>query len=122
MNDARLNLIVLRAANIRSTAAFYQQIGLHFSQEQSRSSPVYFACVIGSTIIEIHPGQPGSAPGLKQAGATRLGFATASLDQVLAHINPEAIRAVAKPQAAPWHKCAVLVDPDGRAVELTQAW
>jgi lactoylglutathione lyase len=113
-----LSLIVLRSANVDAALTFYQALGLTFAQEQHGSGPIHYSCQIGGTVLEIYPGEEGVAPDRKSGGATMLGFAVASIDDVLAKLPDKPMSA---PKDSTWGRRAVVLDPDGRAIELTEA-
>jgi predicted enzyme related to lactoylglutathione lyase len=113
-----LTLIVLRAADLPLTLAFYRTLGLDFSETQRGKGPVHYTCVLGGLLLELYPGKPGAAPERAQAGAVMLGFTVESLDAVLDALNAPV---VTPPQTTSWGRRAVVLDPDGRAVDLSEA-
>jgi lactoylglutathione lyase len=117
MTDVSLSLIVLRSANMDATLKFYQALGLTFVQEQHGSGPVHFSCELGKTVLEIYPAEAGTAPERKNGGATMLGFSVASVDGVLAQVSTTVIT---PPKDSAWGRRAVVLDPDGRAIELNE--
>ena len=112
-----VSLIVLRATDLDRTLEFYRLLGLEFVQEQHGSGSIHFSAQIGGTVIEIYPGQPGTAPDRKTAGATTIGFRVVSLDAIL---EQSGAKILTPPQSSPWGRRAVVEDPDGRAVELNE--
>ncbi len=121
MSRPALNLVVLRAANLEISLKFYQSLGLEFVQEQHGNGPIHYSCEIGSTVIEIYPGKPGTAPDRKNAGATTIGFQVENLDAVVKTLEDNRISILTAPQESQWGRRAVVQDPDGRAVELSQS-
>jgi lactoylglutathione lyase len=117
MADVSLNLMVLRTANVDSVLEFYRAVGLEFVQEQHGTGPIHYACEMPRLVIEIFPAEAGSAPERKSGGATMLGFTVASVDDVLARL---AITPISAPKDSAWGRRAVVLDPDGRAIELNQ--
>lgn len=117
MSDASPNLIVLRTADLNAALTFYRAIGIEFAQEQHGSGPIHYAAKLGGMVLELYPGEPGSAPDRKQGGTTMLGFRVKSVDDVLAVLNQQPL-SPAKDTA--WGRRALVLDPDGRAVEITQ--
>lgn len=120
MAKPSLSLIVLRTAEISKSLVFYRTIGLEFIEEQHGKGPVHYVCEMGSMVIEIFPGQPGTAPDRKNAGATMLGFRVERLDDILETLRTARSVIITEPQTSTWGYRAVVQDPDGRAVELTQ--
>jgi lactoylglutathione lyase len=120
MSSTRLNLLVLRSNNVHALVEFYQAAGLDFVQEQHGSGPVHFACERGGMVIEIYPSTYGSTVDRKAGGATMLGFAVASLASTLEAMKGLKVEFVSPPKDMPWGKRAVVLDPDGRAVDFTE--
>jgi lactoylglutathione lyase len=117
MADVSLNLIVLRSANIDAALKFYQTLGLTFVQEQHGTGPIHYACEMGKMVLEIYPAEAGTAPDRKSGGATMLGFSVASIDEILAQLSTTIIT---PPKDSAWGRRAVVLDPDGRAVDLSE--
>ncbi len=115
-----LNLIVLRAADLETTCAFYLTLGVLLIAEQHGAGPLHYSCDLGGTVLEIYPGATGSAPRRTCAGATLHGFRVASLSSTLAALEALGAKVVTPPHSSAWGRRAVLLDPDGRAVELTE--
>lgn len=112
--------MVLRCSDLEASRAFYTALGLAFQTEQHGKGPVHYSCQLGDLILELYPGKPGSAPGRTQAGATMHGFLTESLDSVLENLQALGTEIVHPPTDSPWGRRSVVLDPDGRAVELMQ--
>jgi lactoylglutathione lyase len=116
----KLGLLVLRCSNLEKSLAFYQAIGLSFAQEQHGSGPLHYAYEIGRTVMELYPGEPGTAPERKSGGATMLGFSVAALDETLKKLADLGFSPTAPPKDSAWGRRAVVLDPDGRAVEISE--
>jgi lactoylglutathione lyase len=117
MSSARLNLLVLHAADIEMSRRFYEAIGLIFVREQHGQGPAHYACDTGDLVVELYPKRSTDA----QSGraALSLGFWVSSIEAVL-----QRVRALADPGAAV--ACEPvgdhplrLVDPDGHVVFVT---
>jgi lactoylglutathione lyase len=121
MSETTLSLMVLRTDNIESALAFYHAIGLHFQQEQHGAGPIHFSCQIGTTVMEIFPAEVGKAPDRKSGGATMLGFTVSSLDETLQALANLGIIPLSPPKQSAWGRRAVVLDPDGRAIEISEA-
>jgi predicted enzyme related to lactoylglutathione lyase len=120
MTTPKLGLIVIRVANLEQTVNFYRALGLGFSEEQHGNGPVHYACNLGGTVVEIYPGKSGTAPDRRNGGATLLGFQVDSLEVTLKAIAEIGATVLTAPQDSPWGKRAVVQDPDGRAIELSE--
>jgi catechol 2,3-dioxygenase-like lactoylglutathione lyase family enzyme len=115
-----LGLLVIRTADVARTLSFYCALGLDFVEEKHGSGPTHFSCYLGGMILEIYPGQPGSAPERMQAGATLLGFRVASIDHVVSALARWSTPVLSGPTRDIWGRRVVVEDPDGRAVELRE--
>ena len=121
MAQISLGLLVLRASDLEKALAFYRAIGLSFVQERHGSGPVHNACEIGGTVMELFPGDPGTAPACKSGGSTMLGFSVSALDETLKTLANLGHFPISPPKDSAWGRRAVVTDPDGRAVELNEA-
>jgi hypothetical protein len=52
MNTLRLNLVVLRVADVDCSAAFYRLLGLEFRKHAHGSGPLHYACDSGGFVFE----------------------------------------------------------------------
>lgn len=120
MTSSALSLIVLRTTTIESTLAFYLTLGLEFEQEQHGSGPIHYSCQIHDTVLEIYPGSEGHTPKRHSGGATMLGFRVTSVDATIGLLQQLGIEVVSAPKDSEWGRRAVVVDPDGRGVEITE--
>jgi lactoylglutathione lyase len=115
-----LNLLTLRAADIEKSLAFYRALGLEFTREQHGTGPIHYASIMRETVIEIFPGKPGNAPDRRNAGATMIGFQVENLDHMVEVLRQQGAEILTPPQESQWGRRAVVEDPDGRAIELSQ--
>jgi lactoylglutathione lyase len=119
MSSPALSLMVLRTAKMESALGFYQALGFEFVEEKHGSGPVHYSAQIGSIVMEIFPGEPAEPLNRKAAGATMLGFVVASVDEAVAAAQKLGAQVVTAPTDSPWGRRAVVVDPDGRSIELS---
>lgn len=118
---AALSLIVLRCAALESSKAFFTALGLNFEKEQHGEGPIHYSCELGEQVLELYPGKPGAAPIRTQSGASMYGFRVESLDRVLKELQNLGAEIIHSPSDTPWGRRAVVLDPDGRSIELIQA-
>lgn len=118
MDAARLNLVVLRVADVEQSARFYRTLGLSFEKHAHGGGPVHLASEVDGLVFELYPateGQPVSA-------STRVGFAVSNLDELFASLAGIAgAKVVSPPKDSEWGRRAVVADPDGHRVELVEA-
>jgi predicted enzyme related to lactoylglutathione lyase len=111
-----LNLLVLRARDPARLAQFYGAFGLSFTREQHGNGPVHHSCELGGAVLEIYPYQESQG----DTTGTRLGFRVDSLDRAIAACTAEA-RILSAPKLTQWGRRAVIQDPEGHKLELTEA-
>jgi catechol 2,3-dioxygenase-like lactoylglutathione lyase family enzyme len=116
MNNITLNLVVLRSPDPTRAAAFYGRLGLEFSRHRHGSGPEHFAAELSGGVFEIYP---LAVDGPSTLG-TRVGFRVPSVDAALTALSdyPDAILTPARDSE--WGRRAVVADPDGHRVEISQ--
>lgn len=114
---AHLNLLVLRAHDPARLAAFYSRLGLNFVRHRHGSGPEHFASENAGGVFEIYPAREPDGPSRQ----VRLGFAIADVRQTVAQLSASGVEIVTAPAASPWGLRAVVADPEGHRVELTEA-
>jgi catechol 2,3-dioxygenase-like lactoylglutathione lyase family enzyme len=98
-----LALLVLRCADLAASKAFYEALGLEFRDEKHETGPAHFSCQLGSLVFELYPvSEPPSS-------LERLGFRV---------LDVEAVTNAALRAGGRLDRHGVLVDPDGRKIEL----
>ena len=112
----RLNLVVLRSADIDRAAQFYGTLGLEFTKHRHGTGPEHYACELGDAVFEIYPRQSDR----DGTSSIRIGFRVASVEALVAQLQEAGARIVSPPTNSPWGRRAVVADPDGHKVELTQ--
>jgi lactoylglutathione lyase len=108
----RLNLLVIRSADIQRAAAFYGHIGLQMALH-AHGGPEHFTSQVDGTVFEIYP------LGRAQPTTTvRLGFAVGDVDGLLPDLIRVGGAVIEAPHDSPWGRRAVIADHDGHRVEL----
>jgi lactoylglutathione lyase len=107
-----LSLLVLRAADLEQTRRFYEALGLVFTREQHGSGPVHHACVLGEIVLELYPRRDSAA----SHDDTRIGLV---VEEVGAAITAGIAAGGSLHRALDADGHAVLIDPDGRCVDLS---
>lgn len=97
--------------------AFYGAVGLELRPEQHGHGPLHYAADVDGVVVEIYPrvGDPGGG-----AGATMVGLRVDSVDSVVDALRTLGAKIVSEPKVGSWGRRAVVADPDGRPVELTE--
>jgi predicted enzyme related to lactoylglutathione lyase len=114
--ETTLNLVVIRAADLERSQRFYEALGLRFSRERHGSGPEHLAAELGGMVFEIYP--RGSGPATV---GVRLGFQVASVETAISAVQQLGAEVATPPAAGPWGWRAVVIDPDGLRVEVSQA-
>src|SRR5437867_2420448 len=116
MSQPALNLLVIRSPDIDRSARFYQLLGLIFTKHAHGTGPEHYAAELGSAAFEIYPSRDDT----DSTTSTRLGFRVTNLDQTVPALQQSGAKIVSPPKDTPFGRRAVVDDPDGHRVELTQ--
>ena len=111
----RCNLLVIKTHQLEVTFQFYQSLGIPFQQHQHGKGPVHYAAELGSLVFEIYPLSDRKA---LVDSSTRLGFEVNRLDDLITTLPADVVLKL--PFQAEWGYQAIVQDPDGRKIELTQ--
>lgn len=112
----RINLIVIRVADIERSACFYRALGLALTREKHGTGPEHYSADLEGTIFELYlrsPDQEGTS-------RVRLGFTVDQLDRVVNACLTAGARLVEPVKESPWGRRAVIEDLDGHKIELTE--
>lgn len=111
----QLRLLVIRTASLPAMASFYERLGLSLEYHSHGGSPMHYSGKIGETVIEIYPLAKGQEQPDKNL---RIGFTLAGFDEVIAKLQTAGDVFAAAPAQTAFGYCAIVIDPDGRKVEL----
>lgn len=119
MESTALSLIVIRAANIEASLAFYRALGVAFVQEQHGSGPVHYSCDFGGLVLELYPNKAN--PSQESSTHTMmLGFKVASLESTLAELHKLEIEPKAALKESEWGLWVNVTDPNGSTVQINE--
>lgn len=113
-----LSLLVLKTSQLDRLKAFYECIGCLFVKEKHGKGPVHYAAEMEGCLLELYPIPVGKD---SEAPTIRVGFRVERLDEVITLFQEQALPIDQAPVASPWGYRAVVIDPDGRKVELVEA-
>lgn len=117
MNTPRVNLVVLRVADIDRAAAFYRLLGFEFLKHAHGTGPPHYASDGDGFVFELYPATPEQGV----SSSTRIGFAVANVDDAAAKLSAfSGARLVTAPKNSEWGRRAVVADPDGHRIELVE--
>jgi predicted enzyme related to lactoylglutathione lyase len=117
MAHVSLTLLVLKTRQVERLRAFYQTLGVDLVEEQHGKGPLHFAGRAGAVVIEVYPLPDNGSP---VDSSTRLGFAVENMVEIMRALERIGTKIVTPPKETAWGLQAVVKDPDGRSVELTQ--
>ncbi len=117
MADVQINLVVIRAADMERAARFYRLLGLSFVKHRHGKGAEHYASETGPVVFEIYPSQNET----ESDSSLRIGFRVASVDEVVVALQDAGAVIVSPAKDSPWGRRAVMYDPDGYRVELTQS-
>lgn len=113
-----LRLVVLRTGQLERLREFYTTFGIEFAAERHGSGPLHYAGTLGAAVLELYPvGEPHTPADT----TTRLGFAVEDLNGVMRTLAAAGVQIVRPATDSDWGRRAIVLDPDGRSVELYQA-
>lgn len=110
-----LKLIVVRTGNPEKLAGFYSLLGLFFDYHKHGNSPYHYSSTIGHTVLEIYPLAKGQEEADKHL---RLGFGIEDFDKKITILKENKIVFSMEPVQTDFGYMAVVLDPDGRKIEL----
>jgi lactoylglutathione lyase len=116
MQHPTINLVVIRSNDIDRLARFYGLIGLDFHKHRHGSGPEHCVYEHGGCVFEIYPRQ-GNAD---TTAGLRIGFRVQSVDATIAALIATGAHILSPARTSPWGRRAVVEDPDGHHVELTE--
>jgi hypothetical protein len=115
MNTPRVNLVVLRVADIDRAAAFYCLLGFEFTRHAHGSGPQHYASETDGFVFELYPATPEQPV----SSSTRIGFTVPDVDAAATTLGAVAgARLITAPKDSEWGRRAVMADPDGHRIEL----
>ena len=117
-----VNAIILKTEKLEETYVFYLALDLPLEKEKHGTGPAHYACDLAGVHFAIYELDPWKGPERRsRSHDTMVGFAISDLDAALEKLKPLNTKIVIPPEQVPWGKRAVVMDPDGRPVELNQA-
>jgi predicted enzyme related to lactoylglutathione lyase len=113
----KLKLIVIKTDKPQELAAFYSTLDIQFHYHQHGNGPFHYAAEDDGIVFEIYPlPKTMSVPDT----STRLGFEVIDLDVTIQNLKKIGAKIITEPSLQDEIYHAIIEDPDGRKVELTQ--
>lgn len=118
MLEPRLNLIVLRVADIDRSASFYSQLGLAFQKHFHGTGSIHCSAQLAGIVFELYPASVSHSV----TSSVRIGFEVGDIaNSIKLLLAFEGCRLMTPVSKSEWGLRAVIADWDGHRVELTQA-
>ncbi len=112
----KVGAIIWKSANTDKLIKFYSKIGINLEPDthDPGGSP-HFECDIAGLHLAVFPSNSPSDAN------TRIGFDVSNVEQAYAELNKLGSEMIAPLQDSPWGRRFVVIDPDGRSVEVYQS-
>ncbi|MBL9203160.1 MAG: VOC family protein [Opitutaceae bacterium] len=117
MQPVALNLVVLRVPDLQRAVDFYALLGLSFTKHAHGKGPEHYAAELGGLVFEIYP-QTSEENSTKHV---RIGFRISHLDGAIQRLESGGGVLVSPPKMSPWGLRAIIDDPFGHRIELSEA-
>jgi len=112
-----LALVVIKTDKLHKQSEFYSSLGFEFDYHRHGNGPYHYASIGKNPVLEIYPLPKGTEIA---DHTTRLGFVVDDLNQVVQTLIDKGISIIREPIQTEWGYTAVVQDPDGRKIELTE--
>lgn len=124
-----IHSIILKTEKISETYEFYKSISLplesdsHSDLEEAQDeTPQSYSCQVGDVRVVIYALAPWTGPERRtKSHDTMVGFAVDNLDEILEKLDQLNVKVVLPKEQTSSGQRAVVLDPDGRPVELSQS-
>jgi hypothetical protein len=110
-----IKLLVVRTESPKRLSEFYSLLGLEFEYHSHGMSPMHYSARIGNATLEVYPlmkGQAASDKGL------RIGLTIDDFDNRISFLRNSGVIFSLEPSETEFGLMAVVIDPDGRRLEL----
>src|SRR5262245_20541393 len=114
-NRPSLSLVVMRAADLERSRRFYEALGLALTRERHGAGPEHLVAELPGVVFEVYP-----LDNMPTSGS-RIGFRVASVNAAIDAVRRLGAQVTSPPKPGPWGLRAVVIDPDGHRVELTES-
>ena len=115
-----VDAVVCFTARLKKAAAFYRAIGVRLDEERHGDGPLHYACDLGATHFALVERRRDGRR-VARSRSTMIGFRVPSLRKAVGSARRSGAKVLLAAQEVPWGRRAVVLDPDGRLVELNEA-
>jgi lactoylglutathione lyase len=120
MPGASLSLLILRTRQVDACLEFYRGLGLAMIEEKHGKGPVHYSSSSNGITLEIYPETQKNFTESRAQRTLRLGFTVESLATTLESLETLGATVLNPSSVAQWGRLAVVLDPDGREVEICE--
>ena len=115
-----INLIVIRANDVDQAVTFYEGLGIAFRPEKHGCGPNHFSGDVNGVVVEIYPASNGGSVERGGMADLRLGFQVPNIERALVDLVARGGVLLSPAVNADGQCTAVVADPDGHRVELSE--
>ena len=114
--DAEIGLLVIRASDMHRLAEFYSVIGMKFEKHFHPPCGEHYSTIAGNCVFEICQLKQGESPTTN----VFFGLNVSDLDSAVNAVKANHGTVNRVPETSDWGRTAVIRDPEGHRVLLTQ--
>jgi lactoylglutathione lyase len=111
----KIKLIVIGTGDMSRLVGFYQLLGFAFDYHKHGNSPYHYGASIGEMVLEIYPLTKSQSEADK---SLRLGFGIDNFETIVQLLKENDVVFASHPIETEFGFMAIVVDPDGRKIEL----
>ncbi len=116
--NATVGAVILFTGRLAEVVRFYRAAGVPLESEQHDEGPAHYACDLGETHFAVIESGVGAAPAYRSGGSCYVGLAVPSVRAAVEAARAAGATILQEPEPYPWGLRALVVDPDGRVLEL----
>ena len=116
MSTPQFNLMVIRSPDIEVSHRFYRALGFTFEKHAHGNGPVHYASERDGHVFEIYPGTPKE----ERSTGIRIGIEVSDIAAAIEAAKHHGALKTSEPKDSDWGVMAVVEDPFGVPVHLTQ--
>jgi lactoylglutathione lyase len=112
----KLNLLVLRVAELAKARRYYERLGMLFTEEQHGKGPLHLSANLEGTVFELYLKTESES----STSGTRFGLAVDDVQRAVRDAEASGGTVLVAPRVSHWGIRAVVVDLDGHKIEITE--
>jgi lactoylglutathione lyase len=112
----KLNLLLLRVAELAKARSYYERLGMSFTEEQHGKWPLHLSTNLEGTVFELYHKTESES----STSGTRFGLTVDDVERAVRDAEAGGGTILVAPRGSAWGLRAVVVDLDGHKIELTE--